>query len=38
MKNSLNQNLNKNSNEDINWELIQEDFKTKFGKDVLKVG
>ena len=36
MKNSLNQNLNKNSNEDINWELIQEDFKTKFGKDVFE--
>ena len=36
MKNSLNQNLNKNNNEDINWELIQEDFKTKFGKDVFE--
>ena len=29
MKNSLNQNLNQNNQENIKWELIQEDFKTK---------
>ncbi len=36
MKNSLNQNLNVNNQENLNWELIQEDFKTKFGKDVFE--
>ena len=36
MKNSLNQNLNNNNSEVINWELVQEDFKTKFGKDVFE--
>ena len=36
MKNSLNQNLNQNSQEILNWELVQEDFKTKFGKDVFE--
>ena len=36
MKNSLNQNFNQNKQEVLNWELIQEDFKTKFGKDVFE--
>ena len=36
MKNSLNQNVNQDSQKIINWELIQEDFKTKFGKDVFE--
>ena len=36
MKNSLNQNLNQNNLEVLNWELVQEDFKTKFGKDVFE--
>ena len=36
MNNSLNQNLNKNNQETLNWELVQEDFKTKFGKDVFE--
>ena len=36
MKNSLNQNLNKNNPEVLNWEQIQEDFKIKFGKDVFE--
>ena len=31
MKNSLNQNLNQDNQEVLNWELVQEDFKTKFG-------
>ena len=35
MKNSLNPNINQNNQQNINWELVQEDFKTKFGKDVL---
>ncbi len=35
MKNSLNQNLNQNKQGIINWEQIQEDFKTKFGKDIF---
>ena len=34
MKNSLNQNLNQQKIEELNWKLIQEDFKLKFGKDV----
>ncbi len=36
MKNSLNQNLNQKNHQDLNWELVQEDFKTKFGKDVFE--
>ncbi len=36
MKNSLNQNLNQNDQEVLNWELVQEDFKIKFGKDVFE--
>ena len=36
MKNSLNQNFNQNKQEVLNWELIKEDFKTKFGKDVFE--
>ena len=36
MKNSLNQNLNKNNSEVIAWEAIQEDFKTKFGLEVFE--
>ncbi len=36
MKNSLNQNLNQQKIEELNWKLIQEDFKLKFGKDVFE--
>ncbi len=36
MKNSLNQNLNQNNQETLKWDLVQEDFKTKFGKDVFE--
>tara|TARA_Y100000590_G_scaffold357638_1_gene412539 strand:- start:2026 stop:3450 length:1425 start_codon:yes stop_codon:yes gene_type:complete len=36
MKNSLNQNLHQQNTEILNWELVQEDFKTKFGKDVFE--
>ncbi len=36
MKNSLNPHLNQNNNENLNWDLIQEDFKIKFGKDVFE--
>ena len=36
MKNSLNHNLNQNNQEVLNWKLVQEDFKTKFGKDVFE--
>ena len=36
MKNSLNQNLNKNNSEVINWATIQEDLKIKFGKDIFE--
>ena len=36
MNNSLNQNLNQNNQEVLNWDLVQEDFKTKFGKDVFE--
>ena len=36
MKNSLNQNLQQHNTEVLNWELIQEDFKTKFGNDVFE--
>ena len=35
MKNSLNQNLKQINPEALNWELVQEDFKIKFGKDVF---
>ncbi len=35
MKNSLNQNLKQINPEVLNWELVQEDFKIKFGKDVF---
>tara|TARA_B100000579_G_scaffold360938_1_gene318429 strand:+ start:55 stop:1479 length:1425 start_codon:yes stop_codon:yes gene_type:complete len=36
MKNSLSQNINQQNHELINWELVQEDFKTKFGKEVFE--
>ena len=36
MKNSLNQDINQQNNELLNWELIQEDFKIKFGKEVFE--
>ena len=36
MKNSLSQNINQQNHEHINWELVQEDFKTKFGKEVFE--
>ncbi len=36
MNNSLNPHLNQNNNENLNWDLIQEDFKIKFGKDVFE--
>jgi len=36
MKNSLNQNLNQNIQEVINWELVQEDLKNKFGQEVFE--
>ena len=36
MKNSLNQNLNQQKIEELNWKLIQEDFKLKFGQDVFE--
>ena len=36
MKNSLNENLNQNTRENIKWDLVQEDFKTKFGKEVYQ--
>ena len=35
MKNSLNQNLKQNNPAVLNWELVHEDFKIKFGKDVF---
>ena len=35
MKNSINNNLNKQEQSSLNWETVQEDFKVKFGKDVL---
>ena len=35
MKNSLNKNLNKKKTDILSWELIQEDFKIKFGRDVF---
>ncbi len=36
MKNSLNENFNQKNSEALNWDLVQEDFKTKFGKDVFE--
>ncbi len=36
MKNSLNENLNQNTRENIKWDLVQEDFKNKFGKEVYE--
>ena len=36
MNNSLNQNLNLEDNKNLNWDLIREDFKTKFGKEVFE--
>tara|TARA_B100002052_G_scaffold227609_1_gene209993 strand:+ start:2964 stop:4388 length:1425 start_codon:yes stop_codon:yes gene_type:complete len=36
MNNSLNQNLDQQNSAVLKWELIQEDFKTKFGKDVFE--
>ncbi len=36
MKNSLNQDLNQAKTEALNWELIQEDFKIKFGREVFE--
>ena len=36
MKNSLNQNLNQKNSDVLKWELIQEDFKTKFGTEVFE--
>ncbi len=37
MKNSLNQDFNKKNNSEIvNWDLIQEDLKIKFGNDVFE--
>ena len=36
MKNPLNQKINNKNGELLSWELIQEDFKTKFGKEVFE--
>ena len=36
MKNSLNQNFNEKNQDVLKWELVQEDFKIKFGKDVFE--
>ncbi len=36
MNNSLNQNLNQNNQQSLNWEQVQEDFKIKFGKEVFE--
>ena len=36
MKNSLNENFNQKNSEALKWDLVQEDFKTKFGKDVFE--
>ena len=36
MKNSLNQNFNQKKQETLNWDLLKEDFKTKFGKDIYE--
>ena len=36
MNNSLNQNVNQQNSENLNWDLVQEDFKTKFGKEVCE--
>ena len=36
MRNSLNQKFDQQQSQDLNWQLIQEDFKTKFGNDVYE--
>ncbi len=36
MTNPLNQKINDKNLENLNWELIQEDFKTKFGNEVFE--
>ena len=36
MINSLNQNINQKKQQTLDWQLIQEDFKTKFGNDVFE--
>ncbi len=36
MKNSLNQNFNQDKTEFLKWDLVQEDLKTKFGKEVFE--
>ena len=36
MTNPLNQKINNKNQESLNWELVQEDFKTKFGKEVFE--
>ena len=36
MNNSLNQNLNQNNQQSLNWEQVQEDFKIKFGKEIFE--
>ncbi len=36
MKNSLNQNINQKNDNILNWELVQEDLKTKFGTEVFE--
>tara|TARA_Y100001958_G_scaffold159840_1_gene163641 strand:- start:3701 stop:5122 length:1422 start_codon:yes stop_codon:yes gene_type:complete len=36
VNNSLNQNLNQNNQQSLNWEQVQEDFKIKFGKEVFE--
>ncbi len=36
MNNSLNQNINQQNSENLNWDLVQEDFKTKFGKEICE--
>ncbi len=36
MKNSLNEKFNQKNSDTLNWDLVQEDFKTKFGKDVFE--
>tara|TARA_Y100000022_G_C13249909_1_gene376671 strand:- start:81 stop:1505 length:1425 start_codon:yes stop_codon:yes gene_type:complete len=36
MKNSLNHNFNKNNKDVFSWEQVQEDLKTKFGREVFE--
>ena len=36
MRNSLNQKFDQQQSQNLNWQLIQEDFKTKFGNDVYE--